>query len=265
MHSVRVFLTIVKHLYRARFEYPGSFIGGIVAQWFTYGISMVMLFLMVWNFGALAGWEPVEIIFLYAVWLLTYALGASFTFNMCRGFPQMAISGTLDEAYTRPMPPFLYVMATTFNIGYISHIILTTAALVFSILQLGISWTVLQWLWFAVVIICGAVINACMMLICDMPAIRTRSRSPTGLFFWQMRDFTQYPITIYPRAIVFVFTTILPFGFVSFYPIQVLLGKEDGIFPRVTMWLSPVVAVLLIGVTALCWRVLSSKYESAGT
>ncbi|MCL2378920.1 MAG: ABC-2 family transporter protein [Defluviitaleaceae bacterium] len=265
MHTLRVFFTIIKHSYRAGFEYPGSFIGGVVAQWISYGISMVMLFLMVWNFGSLAGWEPIEVIFMYAVWLLSYALGASFTFNMCNAFPQMAIRGTLDEAYTRPMPPFLYVMATHFNIAYISHIILTGAALAFSIGQLGITWTVGQWLWFALIIVCGAVIIACMMLICDMPAIRTRSQSPTGLFFWQMREFTQYPITIYPRAILIAFTSILPFGFVNFYPIQVLLGKEDGIFPRVTMWLSPAVAVLLVGVTALCWRILSSKYESAGT
>jgi len=265
MHTLRVFFTVVKHLYRAKFEYPGSFIGGIVAQWFSYGISMVMLVLMVWNFGALGGWQPVEVLFMYAVWLLAYALGASFTFNMTRSFPQMSINGTLDEAYTRPMPPFLYLMATHFNVGYISHIILTTAALGFSIVQLGISWTVLQWLWLVAIIICGAIISGCLMLILEMPGIRTRSRSPTAMFYWQVWNFTQYPITIFPRAIVLAFTTVLPFGFMSFYPIQVLLGKADGIAPRITMWLSPVVAILLVGVTALCWRILSSKYESAGT
>jgi len=265
MHSFRVFLTIVKHLFRARFEYPGSFISGIIAQWISYGISMVMLFLMIWNFGSLAGWMPFEIIFMYAVWLLSYALGASFTFNLCLSFPQIAINGTLDEAYTRPIPPFLYLLATTYNTGYISHVILTIIALAVSIIQLGISWTALQWLWLLLIIVCGSVINACMMLICDMPAIRTRSESPTGIFFWQVREFTQYPITIYPRAILFVFTAILPFGFVSFYPIQVLLGKADGIMPQLTMWLSPVVAVLLVGVTMLCWKYLSREYESAGT
>jgi len=252
-------------MYRAKLEYPGAFVGGFIAQWVSYGISMLMLVLMVWNFGALAGWQPSEVLFMYAVQLLAYALGASFTYNLCQRFPQMSISGTLDEAYTRPISPFFYMMATNFNVGYISHILLTIAALSFSIVQLGISWTVLLWGWFIVVIISGAIITGCMMLICEMPAIRTRSMSPTGLFFWQTREFAQYPITIYPRAMIFAFTTILPFGFVSFYPIQVLLGKEEGIAPGVMMWLSPAVAVLLVGVTMLCWRMLTSKYESAGT
>ena len=265
MHLLRVFLIIVKCLYRARLEYPGAFIGGIVAQLFSYGVWMVLLFITVWNFGALAGWQPMEVIFMYAVWLFTYAMGASFTFNMCQSFPRVAIDGTLDEAYTRPMPPFLYMMATTFNVAYVAHISLAVAAIAVSVVQLGISWTAIQWLWFVVVIVSGAVINACMMLICDMPAIRTRSRSPTGMFFWELREYSQYPLTIFPRFIQFVFTAVLPFGFVSFYPVQVLLGKRDGILPGVMMWLAPAVAVLLVGVTALCWRVLSSGYESAGT
>jgi len=260
-----VFFTIVKHLYRARLEYPGSFLIGIGATWTSYAVTLVMLFVMVWNFGDLAGWQPAEVIFMYAVWLLAYAVGASFTFNMTRNFPQMSINGTLDEAYTRPMPPFLYLMATHYNVGYISHISLTAIALGYSVVQLDMSWTVFHWLWFVVIVLCGAIISGCMMLIFEMPGIRTRSRSPIGMFYWQSWNFVQYPITIYPRAVVLAFTTVLPFGFMSFYPIQVLLGKADGIFPRVTMWLSPVVAVLLIGVTALCWRILSSKYESAGT
>ena len=265
MHLLRVFIKVVKCLFRAKLEYPGAFLGGSVAQLFSYGVFMVLLFITVWNFGTLAGWLPMEIIFMFAMWLFTYALGASFTFTMCQEFPRMAIEGTLDEAYTRPLPPFLYLMATNFNVAYVAHISLTIAALVVSMVQLGLSWTVFQWVWFVVIIISGAVINACMMLICDMPAIRTRSQSPTGMFFWNLRDFSQYPLTIFPRAIQFVFTAVLPFGFVSFYPVQVLLGKQDGILPGVMMWMAPVVAVLLVGVTALCWRTLSSKYESAGT
>jgi ABC-2 type transport system permease protein len=265
MYILRVFFTIIKYLYRAKFEYPGAYIGGIVTQWVSYGTFMFMMFLMVWNFGTLAGWLPAEVMFLYGTFLLTYALGATFTFTLCVNFSQISINGTLDEAYTRPVPPFIYLLATHFNTGYISHISLTAVVLGLSISHLGLSWTALQWLWFVVVILNGAVITACMMLICDMPAIRTRSQSPTGMFFWQMREFNQYPITIYPRIIQYVFTVILPFGFISFYPIQVLLGKQDGLLPHVNMWLSPLVATLLVGITALCWRLVSSRYESAGT
>jgi ABC-2 type transport system permease protein len=266
MHTIKLFIKIVKYRFHALIEYPGAFIGGITAQWLSYGIEMIMLFLMVWNFGALAGWLPDEVIFIYALWLLSYALGASFTFNICRAFPQMAINGTLDEAFTRPMPPFAYLLATTFNLGYISHVTITVAALVFSIARLDVSWTAFQWMWLIILIIAGAAIQGCMMLICDMPALRTRSQSPAGMFFWEVNwSFARYPISIYPRPIQLVFTSVLPFGFISFYPAQVLLGKQEGIFAQAAIWLSPVTAALLMTVTALCWQGVTRRYESAGT
>ena len=265
LQFLRIFMIIVKYKFLARIEYPGSYAAAIVAQWLSYGTEMFMLFLMVWNFGALAGWLPAEIVFMYAAWLLSYALGASFTFNVNMAFRRMAIEGTMDEALVRPMPAFVYLVATHYNLGYISHITVCIAALGWSIMQLGLSWTVGHWVWLIVMIISGAVIHGCMMLLCGMPSMTTRSRSPTEMLYWEFWPFMRYPFTIFPRQLQFVFATVLPYAFISFYPVQVLLGIEDGLFARTAMWLSPLVALLLIGVTAFCWIKISKFYESAGT
>jgi len=266
MNTILLFCKIVKYRFRALIEYPGAFFTGIIAQWLSYGIEMAMLFLIVWSFGALAGWVPDEVIFSYALWLLCYALAASFTFNLCRSFPQIAINGTLDEAFIRPMPPLAYLFATTYNLGYISHLIITIAALAFSITRLNLDWSVFQWFWLIILIITGAFIQGCMMLICDMPAIKTRSLSPAGTLYWDVNWlFIKYPISIYPRPLQLIFTSILPFGFIGFYPVQVLLGKQEGILPQIMIWMSPVVAVILIFITAAFWRGITRRYESAGT
>ena len=265
MHSLRVFFVFVKYLFKARLEYPRAYLFGIIANWAGYAASMVMIFIMVWSFGTLASWEPDQVIFMYAVWLLAYAIGASFSYSLTATFRDMAINGTLDEAYTRPVSPFLYLLSSNYNVGYVSQISLSAIALGFSIVRLGISFTAGQWLWFVVTIVCGAIINACMMIICELPAIRTRSKSPTAMFFWNGREFTMYPLTVYPRWVMLIFTTVLPFGFTSFYPIQVLLGRQDGILPHITIWLSPIVSIVLIFATAGCWRIFTNKYESAGT
>ena len=205
--------------------------------------------------------------FLYAAGLLSYAIGASFAFNVCMAMRDFAVSGTLDEALIRPVSTFPYLIATHYNLGYIAHIIITVIALAVSIAQLGIAstWTFLYWLWFVVLILAGAVINGCMMLLLEFPALRTRSRSPANILFWGFWGVKIYPITIFPRSIQLIFTVALPYAFINFYPMQVLLGKRDGLFMPYTLWLSPVVAVVLLGLTALCWRIASGKYESAGT
>ena len=265
MYTVRLFGQFIKYRFFAKTEYPRSYAAGIIAQWLYYGIRMFMLYLMVWNFGILAGWLPTQVLFIFAIQLMSYAIGASFTFNICRKFAQTAIDGTLDEALIRPMPSLIYMMGANYNVDYISHITLTGIVLAISISQLDMAWTAFHWLWLVVMIISGAIIQACMMLLCDMPAMRTRSRSPTGVFFWLGREFTQYPLSIYPRPIQFIFVTVLPFAFINFYPAQILLGKRDGIFADVAVWLAPFVAAILICITALVWRRVISGYESAGT
>lgn len=265
MYALKVFGKIVKLRFLALIEYPGSYLAGIVAQWLAYGIEIFLLYLMISRFGTLAGWLPAEVVFLYAIWLLTYALGASFTFNIANSFAGMAVNGTLDEALIRPMPSMVYLLAANYNLGYISHVSLTTVVLGVSIWQMRVSWAIWQWAWLVVLIITGAVIQGCLMLLADMPALRTRGQSPTGMLFWEIRDFIQYPISIYPKTIQVVFTVILPYGFINFYPVQALLNKHDSVFGSVVIWLAPVAAVILLGVTVLCWRAILRRYESAGT
>ncbi|MCL2420242.1 MAG: ABC transporter permease [Defluviitaleaceae bacterium] len=265
MYTLRMFALMFKYRFFAQIEYPGAYISGIIAQWLVYGIEMMMVFLMVWNFGALAGWLPVEVVFIYTIWLMTYALAAIFTFNICINFDQLVINGTIDEARIRPLPPFAYLLSTHINVGYISHITLTAVALGVSISQLGLRWSVWQWLWLFVMLISGAVITGCIMLLCNMPAMRTHSRSPFSMIFWETRIFNMYPITIYPQSLQFIFTAVLPLGFINFYPAQVLLGRQDGLGAPMTMWLSPAVAALLVAITAFSWQKLSRHYESSGT
>ena len=265
MHTVRLMLQFMKFRFLAQIEYPGAYAAGIVGQWMVYGVELAMIYLMVWSFGNMAGWIPEEIIFIFSLWLLTYALAATFTFNICRNFDQLVINGAMDEAFTRPVAPFAFLIFANINVGYVSHITLTIAALAFSISRLNHAWSVLQWIWLVVLIIAGSVITGCVMLICELPAMKTRSRSPFGMLFWETRIFTRFPLSIYPQSLQIIFTTVLPLGFINFYPVQFLLGKEDGLWMPYTIWLSPLVAALLVAVTAYFWRSLSKTYESAGT
>ena len=265
MYTIHLFCKIIKYRFFAQIEYPGAFLAGILAQWLVYGIEMLMMFLVVWNFGSLKGWEPTEIVFLFAIWVMTYALAATFAFNICQNFSRLSIEGTMDEALTRPVSPFAYLLATHVNVGYVSHISLATVAIIYSILQLQIHWTISQWLWFFVLLFCGAIITGCLMLLCYMPAMLTRSESPLRILFWQSRTFGSYPLTIYPGGLQLFFTIFFPVAFIGFYPVQALLGKQEGLFTPIAIWLSPVVAVILIALTICVWKKISIHYESAGT
>ncbi len=265
MYLMKLFFRIVKLRFLSLIEYPGSYVMGILAQWLSYGIEAVLIVLTVSRFGALAGWSPDEVIFLYAVWLLTYAIGASFTFNITRDLANLTINGTLDESLTRPVPSMFFLIATNFNLGYVSHMTLSLGVLIYAASRLSPHWGAGQWAWLVALVISGSTVTGCMMLLLNLPALRLKARSPLSVFFWEGRRFAQYPLAIYPRPLQALFASALPFGFIGYYPLLGLMGKTDVVFGQTLTYLSPVIAVGLVALTVVCWNHAIKRYESAGT
>ena len=265
MYMMKLFLRIVKLRFLAKLEYPGAYLAGIAAQWLAYGTEIAMAVIMVGTFGALAGWSPLEIVFLYGVWLLTYAIGASFTFNVVNQMAGFAINGTMDEAMTRPVPPLFYLIATNYNVGYISHATLAVGVMAWSYAGMGTGWSGWQWTWLVVLVVCGSVINGALMLLFALPAMKLRARSPLSVLYFEGRSFAKYPISIYPRALQLLLTSLLPFGFVGYYPLMALMGRADPWTGGALVFLSPVVAAVCVALTGCCWRRTIVRYESAGT
>lgn len=265
MYKLKLFARIVKLRFLAKIEYPLAYLMGIAAQWFAYGTEVILAMIMVSTFGALNDWLPMEIVMLYGLWLVTYAIGAAFVFNTVNQMPQMAISGMMDEALVKPIPPLFFLIATNFNVGYISHLLLGSGVIAWSYLELGLGWHIGQWLWFVVLILSGAAIMGATMFIFALPALKLRARSPLSTVYFEGRSFSKYPLSIYPKVIQFFLTCLLPYGFTAYYPMMALLGKSDPWTGRGLVFLSPGVAVALVWLAGYCWRRTISKYESAGT
>ena len=75
------------------------------------------------------------------------------------------------------------------------------------------------------------------------------------------REFAKYPIGAFPGVIRTIFTYVLPFGFVGYYPAAYLTGKTGS-------WVLaglPLSAVAVAAVAAVFWRLGSRAYDSTGT
>ena len=83
---------------------------------------------------------------------------------------------------------------------------------------------------------------------------------------FNVKGFTNYPITIYPKAIQILLTFILPFAFINFYPASLLLGKAvpEG-FPAVLPYLTPVVGIICFTLSVLLWNWGLKHYKSTGS
>ena len=103
-------------------------------------------------------------------------------------------------------------------------------------------------------------------LILGCVAFWTKSNNPYRGYTQQMFDRTsQYPISIYPKALQIILTYIIPLGWVTYYPGSEFLGKETELFVgNAAVWTSLAIGIGTFVVAAVVFNQGLKQYESAG-
>ncbi|EYB66459.1 MULTISPECIES: ABC-2 family transporter protein [Deinococcus] len=84
-----------------------------------------------------------------------------------------------------------------------------------------------------------------------------------GLFplFYNTINFSRYPLTVYPAAVRFVLTFVLPYAFIAFYPAAGLLRGAYALLG----WLTLPVGLAVFALGLLVWQRGTARYEGAGS
>lgn len=246
--------------------FRGTWFLGVIAQFLNYGASIASLYIVITSLGWLKGWTAYEMLFVYALSLLAYAIAASIFYGPCMMLGTKVLNGDLDQTLVKPMGVLTYEIVSNFNIGYVSHILLGMTLVVFSVSHMDMDITLPVILCIMGVIACGAMIQASMLIFASLFCFFIVNGNPMLTFIvFQARNFIQYPLNIYPLAVQFILTFILPYGFINFYPVVNLLGKENmALGGPVLGWLMPFVAVGLFALSIWAWNKSLRHYNSSG-
>ena len=247
-------------------QFRGTWCLGVLAQFLNYGATIISLYIVILSLGEVSGWSASEMIFIYALSLLAYAIAASIFYGPCMVIGGKVLNGDLDQTLTKPMSVLVYEIASNFNIGYISHILLGFTLMAVAITKMKIHFSLIMLLFLTIIIISGALIQASMLIFASVFCFFMINGNPLLTFIvYKARNFIQYPINIYPIVIQVILTFILPYAFINFYPVVNLLGKEDlAIGGAVFGWLLPIVAAALFLLSIITWNKCLKHYNSSG-
>ncbi len=264
----RLFTSFFKVALRREMAYRGTFLAGIIGQWISYGAAFLGLYITVSSFQVLGGWSGPEVLILYGLSLMSYAVGASFFFNFSNGLIGRIRSGEFDASLTKPIHPFLHeVFSAGYNVGYISHFTVSLAIMVLAFASLSYTPTVQSILFLISALLGASLIQAAGLIASSTMSFFSVGNNPIADFLlYDMKEFTNYPITIFPRGIQFVLTFLLPFAFMNFYPAAALLGKPipEG-YPAFLPYLSPLAGALVFTLSILLWNWGLKHYKSTGS
>jgi ABC-2 type transport system permease protein len=261
-----VLWVFIKARIKGEYEYRTAFWIDMFSFILGYGSQAALMALMVTAFDTINGWKPAEVVLLYAYTLASYTLANTFFAGVMWGLSSRVKTGDFDQSLTKPFNPLIYEIISNFSEYYFLHFFMAIAMIVLGYFQTRQIITFTQVIVLVCAIIGGALIQGGVLILFTAASFVLINNPFHANFYSNIRVIVEYPVSVYPKAMQIVLTTVIPMAFISFYPVQNLTGKSDfGIFPPVIQYLTLPVGLAFFLISCAIWTLSMRKYKSAGS
>ncbi len=254
---------IIKYLemyLKSQLEYKSSFILTCIAQLLTLSLSSFMVFILMDKFNFLDSYN------IYELMLSISIVQFGFSFSECffRGFDKFADvikKGSLDLMLIRPRNIYIQVFGSNIDFTKISRVIGALILFIIVIIQMnsvsgiGVVYLCLLLVFSSLIYMALFIFSACFCF-----------KNVEGLEFINIftdgsREFGQYPMGLFKREVILVFTFLIPIACVNYYPISYILGKSNNIWYLV----SPLLCIFPLLISIVTFNRCIKHYEGTGS
>ncbi len=268
MHSDTLNLIGVytKTIMKAWFQYRVDAVLKSLAVFLREATGIIVIYFTLLKFDTLNGWNMYEMFFLFSLLFLTYGIMILF-FTGLRDFGRTVRDGSFDRYILRPRGLlFQIIFANADWFAALGHGGLGVVLFLISAWKVGIQWNVWLAAYYIVTIAGGVLIQGAIFLfLATLNIYLLETNSLKDLFYWNMRKFAGYPISIFHKSVQAIMIYVVPFAFVNYFPCQYLLRKSDmQQYPEIFMYLTPVIGVGMFVAAYLFWKFSLRYYKSSG-
>lgn len=262
---IRLTVLFTKKSVKGMMTYRRAFVINCISQALDYAGIFILMWITVSAFGNMNGWNAYEVMLLYSFSLFAYGIAGTFFFNIMNLLPKQIWQGAFDDVLVKPVKVLPYLISSSFICNYIAHITLSTLVMgiCFHVLRIRLPIPVL--LKITGILLCGSLIYAGLFLFVSGSAFLVMKIDALFQIMYFFRELTYYPISIFPKVIQIIVTVLVPYGFVNYYPLRDLLGKEDIVFHEKIALSAPAVSVVFFALACLFFVKSSKRYKSSGS
>jgi ABC-2 type transport system permease protein len=259
--TARLYLRLLSTHVRASLEYEADFwLMGFGAA-MTQIVSFVFIAAIFARVPTINGWTLWTVALLFGM----VALSEGFLNLFAEGMwflARMKHQGELDYLLVRPYPVLLQVLSSQVGLNGLGNLLTGGIMISVGLARAEIDWSPGTVLTAVVLLVSALLVRLGILLACN--CICFWVEGPGAIFAFavhQIGDLARYPLAIYPAGLKVLLGVVLPFAFVSFFPVSWLTG-EGG--TGLTGLLTPLVAVYAVAASAWIFRRGLLRYESAG-
>ncbi|MCU7725967.1 ABC-2 family transporter protein [Actinoplanes sp. KI2] len=246
---------------RAILEYESDFWVLAGATFLTQVVNLVFLSAIFARVPTLRGWSYWAVVTMFGLVALTEGVG-SFFFEGTWRVAEAINKGTLDYMMVRPYPVVLQLTSSEIGINGLTNMLAGSIMIGVALAKADISWSAERVLLGLVLLISAIIIKLAINLATN--SVSFWLNSPSAMFataIHQVGELAKFPLTIYPAGLKVALGVIIPFAFITTFPVGLLL-QTGPVF-----WLgllTPVVAVYCLTVALAAFFNGLRRYESAG-
>jgi ABC-2 type transport system permease protein len=224
-------------------------------------VSVLVFNLLFRSVSAVAGWSFGEVLFIFGFYSLAISPLQIF-FDNIWSLRFHVIEGTFIKYYVRPINVMFYYMSDMLDMKGFIQLIVGIATLIYASSHLDIHWTFGLILLLILNLFASSLVVISILIIAASSAFWILDSYPALQLAFKLREFSQYPITIFDGFFRFLFTYIIPTGFVAYYPATLFLRRGN---PSIIGYLSPLVGILLFVLAYVVWNKGVNQYTGTGS
>lgn len=258
---MKEYLKYFKINLKSEIQYKSSFILSFISQFFVFFGYYFTILCLFDKFSNVKGFTLYEVLLTFSIIQFGFAFCETF-FRGVDMFDRLIIDGDFDRILLRPQNILLQVFGTEISFVKLSRLLQAIIILFITIINIDIYWnikkiiTLIFMLLSSILIFLGIFILAASYCFVTVKGLEVRNVFTDG-----GKHMAQYPIGIFRKGFIFIFTYIIPFGCVNYYPLLYLTNRVSNdlfmFIPLITIiYLIPCIFIFYLGV---------KRYSSVGS
>ena len=262
LYYADLYLTYFRFTWKSRAQYRVGFAVTLVCSIIGTGAQLAFLTLIFANVRQLEGWSFDETLLIWGL-MVTATNLANSLLDVPHRIDFYIRSGAMDQLLVRP-PALLFQIAgeNGITLQALSRVLIGVAAILTALVTLHdrLPWWTALYLPLTLVSGMFIMFSVQLLLAClTFWFVNTFSLMQTVTW---MNQFGQYPVTILALPLRFLFTWVIPYAMMGFYPAAFLLRGDEY---RLYGLLAPLMGFVLLGLALLVWRWAIRHYQSTGS
>lgn len=245
---------------KSELQYKMSFILSFISQFFVFFGYYFTIICLFDKFSNIKGFTLYEVLLTFGV----IQFGFSFCETFFRGIDQfdgLIVSGGFDRLLLRPRNILFQVVCQEISFIKLSRLIQSIVVLVIAIIKIDVAWNLQRIIALICMLISSVVIFLSILILTAAYCFLTvKGLEVRNVLTDGCRHMSQYPIGIFKKGFVLFFTFVIPFGFVNYYPLLFILGKETNPL----FMISPLIIIIYLIPSILIFYKGIKKYSSVG-